>query len=72
MSVYLIPIQTALLLFPFLAAVITLPYSIVQYRKYGSVLPIRVLLVYSFIFYLLCAYFLVILPLPPIEGCREL
>lgn len=67
MSVYLIPIQTALLLFPFLAAVITLPYSIVQYRKYGSVLPIRVLLVYSFIFYLLCAYFLVILPLPPIE-----
>ena len=67
MSVYLIPLQSALLLFPFLAAMITLPYSIMQYRKYGSILPIRVLIVYSFIFYLLCAYFLVVLPLPPIE-----
>ncbi|MFQ7537895.1 MAG: VanZ family protein [Clostridium sp.] len=67
MSVYLIPLQSALLLFPFLAAIITLPYIIIQYRKYGSILPIRVLIVYSFIFYLLCAYFLVILPLPPIE-----
>lgn len=67
MSVYLIPLQSALLLFPFLAAMITLPYIIMQYRKYGSILPIRVLIVYSFIFYLLCAYFLVVLPLPPIE-----
>ena len=67
MSVYLIPLQSALLLFPFLAAIITLPYIIMQYRKYGSILPIRVLIVYSFIFYLLCAYFLVLLPLPPIE-----
>ena len=67
MSVYLIPLQSALLLFPFLAAMITLPYIITQYRKYGSILPIRVLIVYSFIFYLLCAYFLVLLPLPPIE-----
>ena len=53
MSVYLIPLQSALLLFPFLAAMITLPYIIIQYRKYGSILPIRVLIVYSFIFYLL-------------------
>lgn len=67
MSVYLIPLQSALLLFPFLAAMITLPYIIMQYRKYGSILPIRVLIVYSFIFYLLCAYFLIVLPLPPIE-----
>ncbi len=67
MSVYPIPLQSALLLFPFLAAMITLPYIIMQYRKYGSILPIRVLIVYSFIFYLLCAYFLVVLPLPPIE-----
>lgn len=71
MSAYLIPLQTALLLFPFLAAVITLPYSILQYRKYGSILPIRVLIVYSFIFYLLCAYFLVLLPLPSIEEVAQ-
>lgn len=67
MSVYLIPIQAAILLFPILAALFTIPYVIHQYRKYGSVIMLRVGIVYSFIFYLLCAYFLVILPLPPIE-----
>lgn len=67
MSIYLIPIQTAILLFPLLAALITIPYIIVQYRRYGAVTPLRVLIVYSFIFYLLCAYFMVILPLPPME-----
>ena len=67
MSVYLIPIETAMLLFPILAAIFTIPYSIVQYRRYGSISPFRVIIIYSFIFYLLCAYFLVILPLPPIE-----
>ena len=30
MSVYLIPLQSALLLFPFLAAMITLPYIIIH------------------------------------------
>lgn len=67
MSTYLIPIESALLLFPFLAAVITIPYILKQYHTYGSLLPLRIVIVYSFIFYLLCAYFLVILPLPPVE-----
>lgn len=67
MSVYLIPIETAILIFPILAALITIPYVLIQYRRYGAVTPFRVVIVYSFIFYLLCAYFLVIMPLPPIE-----
>lgn len=67
MSIYLIPIQTAILLFPILAALFTIPYVIHQYRKYGSVIMLRVGIIYSFIFYLLCAYFLVIMPLPPME-----
>ena len=71
MSVYLIPITAAMLIFPFLAALFTIPYIIVQYRRYGSILFLRVLIIYSFIFYLLCAYFLVSLPLPPIEEVQH-
>lgn len=67
MSSYTIPIQYAMMIFPILACVITLPYIIVQYRTYGSLLSLRIAIVYSFVFYLLCAYFMTILPLPPRE-----
>ena len=68
MEVYLESIKTAILLFPFLAFLITIPYLILQYRKYGSVPLIRSAIVYTFILYLLAAYFLVILPLPTKEA----
>lgn len=64
MEVYLESIKTAFLIFPFLAFLITLPYLLLQYHKYGSVPLIRSSIVYTFILYLLTAYFLVILPLP--------
>lgn len=67
MGVYPEVIRQALIMFPFLAFLITLPYMIYNYRKYGSVLGIRILVVYSFALYLLCIYFLVILPLPSME-----
>ncbi len=64
MEVYLESIKTAFLIFPLLAFLITLPYLLIQYHKYGSVPLIRSSIVYTFILYLLTAYFLVILPLP--------
>lgn len=64
MSEYIVPILYGIVIFPIVAFLFTLPYMIVQYRKYGSIPPIRVLIIYSFILYLICAYFLVILPLP--------
>ncbi len=64
MSVYLIPIKYALLIFPFLAILITIPYILKQYHKYGSIHKLRVLIVYSFVLYLLNVFFLVIMPLP--------
>jgi len=67
MSNYLPQIKTALLVFPFLAIFITIPYIIIQYRKYGSILALRSVIIYSFILYLLCCYLLIILPLPSIE-----
>ena len=41
MEVYLESIKTAFLIFPFLAFLITLPYLLLQYHKYGSVPLIR-------------------------------
>lgn len=64
MELYADIIKEALLFFPVLAFFVTIPYIIHNYRKFGSVLSLRILIVYSFVLYLLCAYFLVILPLP--------
>ncbi len=67
MNSYIKTIVEAALAFPFAAFIFTLPYMVAQYRKYGSVLPVRAVIVYSMILYLLCALFLVILPLPSKE-----
>ncbi|MCB5951088.1 VanZ family protein [Enterococcus sp. BWT-B8] len=67
MYIYAGPIRTALIIFPFLAFAISFIFIIYEYRKYGTFLFWRALILYSFVFYVLCAYFLVILPLPPRE-----
>lgn len=72
MSSYQTAIEVALLVFPLLAGVFTLPYIIYQYRKYGSISGLRSLIIYSFILYLTTIYFLIILPLPPISKVAEL
>ena len=61
---YISIIKVALIVFPFIAFLITMPYVLKEYHKYGSVYWYRTLIVYSFVLYLLTAYFLVILPLP--------
>ena len=68
LGIYLKPILSACYVFPFLAALFTLPYIIFQYRKYGSILLLRVAIVYTFIFYMMTSYFMTILPLPPIDS----
>lgn len=72
MDAYIEPIRTAALLFPIVALIFTLPYMAVQYRKYGAILALRTVIVYSFILYLMCAYFMTILPLPTIEHVNSL
>ena len=61
---YVSNIMAAAGAFPILATLFTLPYQIFQYRKFGSIPWWKTFLVFAFIFYLLCAYFMVILPLP--------
>lgn len=71
MNVYIYPIATAVAIFPLLSAAFTLPYVINQYHKYGALLVLRIILVYSFIFYMMTSYFMTILPLPPIDSVQD-
>lgn len=68
MQVYIDDILTGLIVFPLVACVFAVPYSIVQYRRFGAMPLLRVGIVYSMILYLICAYFTVILPLPSREA----
>ena len=61
---YIKVIYTGLLVFPFIAAVFTLPYAVYQYNRHGSVSKYRTLIIYSYILYMLIGFFLVSLPLP--------
>ena len=61
---YLEAIKIALVIFPFLAFLFTIPFILWQYHKYGSINKLRVLIIYSFILYIICVYFLAIFPLP--------
>lgn len=66
------PIKIAAIIFPFLALFLSLPILIHQYRKYGVFVRWYGVVIYSFIFYLLVAYFLVILPLPEMADVAKL
>lgn len=61
---FLSSIESAFIVFPIVAFIFTIPYLAYQYHKYGSVPFYRSIIIYSFLLYLLCSYFLVILPLP--------
>lgn len=72
MSVYAVPIKIGIIVFPIIALLITIPYMIKQYHKYGAIPPLRTFIVYSFVLYLLIAWFMVILPLPKIEEVKNM
>lgn len=64
MAGYISVIRQAFQFFPLIAIVLTFPYIIYNYHKYGSVMSFRILIVFSFILYLLTVIFLTQFPLP--------
>ena len=72
MESYLRVVGQAVLVFPVAAALIALPFLIHHYRKYGGMTFARFFLSYSFVLHALCAYFLVILPLPDREAVAQM
>ncbi|MDB1087271.1 VanZ family protein [Streptomyces sp. ACA25] len=61
---YLLPVQTALWVFPFVALLFVLPAAIMGYRRRGRAGGWSALLFYSFVFYLLAALLQTMMPLP--------
>ena len=72
MEVYKLPIEFAFVVFPIIAFILTIPFLIHQYRKYGAIPLLKSVCFYSLILYLICAYFLVMLPLPSIEAVSKM
>lgn len=72
MSAYVTPIVSAMLVFAAIAMLVTVPWAIYQYRKYGYYSFWKSFMLATFIFYSLSAFFLVILPLPESRvNCAE-
>jgi len=69
---YLEIIKYATLAFPIVALLFSLPFVLHEYHKLGAVSFYKSVVVYLFIYYLICAYFLVILPLPKISEVAKL
>ncbi|MGA6155462.1 VanZ family protein [Stenotrophomonas sp. NPDC087984] len=67
-TAYLLPIKTAAALFPLLALLLLLPTAVVLYRRHGVMSPGRTLSLYGFLYYLLTAYCMTIVPLPKQTG----
>lgn len=61
---YLSPISYAFMSFPVAALLFTLPFLMVQYRRYGYINKIRALVLYLLLLYLLNAFYLIMLPMP--------
>ena len=72
MSPYMLAIQQAVVIYPIIILLFTIPYVLFNYHKYGSVFSLRIIVVYSFVLYMLCVYCLVILPLPSAEAAETL
>lgn len=64
MAVYLFPIKIALIFFPIISMVLSIPYAVFSYRKYGKINLFRTFIFFTFIFYIMTAFFLTLLPLP--------
>ncbi|PCG86977.1 hypothetical protein CIB93_05395 [Streptomyces sp. WZ.A104] len=61
---YLLPVEAAVTWFPLLAAVIMVPVAVHGYRRRGRAGGWPVLVLYSFVFYLLAALLQTVMPLP--------
>ena len=72
MHTYLETIKQAAISFPAIAIIFTIPYLIYNYKKYGSIMSLRLWIIYSFILYMLITYCLIILPIPSAEKAQAL
>lgn len=65
-------ILTAMVAFPFIFSILFLPFLIWQYRRYGTASLWHGLMIFSFVFYMVIMYCLVVLPLPTADYLQHL
>ena len=72
-ATYLLPVKTALTVFPLLALLVMLPVAVVSYRRRGRAGGWTTIVFYCFLFYLLAAFMQTVIPLPadPVGYCAE-
>lgn len=72
-ATYLLPVTTALTVFPLIVLLVMLPVAVVSYRRRGRAGGWSTVVFYCFLFYLLAALMQTIMPLPanPTEYCAE-
>ena len=67
MSEYIEVIRMAVSYFPLIALVMSVPFMLLEYHRFGALSFFKGVVVYSFVLYMTCAYCLIILPLPDVE-----
>ncbi|HEY4599756.1 MAG TPA: VanZ family protein [Cerasibacillus sp.] len=73
MSIHLFSVFTSLAVFLLLSSALATPWIIYQYRKHGYFNFWRSFVLVSFLFYLMTAYFLVVLPIPDVRNnCADM
>lgn len=72
MDAYLIPIKITVLVFIGLVNLISIPYLFWEYHKKGALTFFKGLIIYSFVFYFMGAFFMTLLPLPSKEFVSSL
>ncbi len=72
-ATYLLPVTTALTIFPLIALLVVLPAAVVSYRRRGRAGGWTTVIFYCFLFYLLAALMQTVVPLPanPSEYCAQ-
>ncbi len=68
MHEYLIPLHMIYAFSPLITVLFLIPYTVYQHHKYHEIVLRRVVIMYSFIFYLILMYFYIITPLPTFEA----
>jgi glycopeptide antibiotics resistance protein len=63
-ATYLLPVTTALSMFPIIVLLVMLPVAVISYRRRGRAGGWTALVFYGFLFYLLAAFLQTIIPLP--------
>ena len=72
MSVYKTPIISGIVISLILIYLITIPVAIYQYRKYNGIMMRRNVVLFSFIIYMITAWFMTLLPLPTFEAVANM